>query len=83
MTALGEQTYDPKSEEVTWSLNNLAWLYHNQGRYAEAELLYTRALAIWEKVLGPEDGDTQTAKRNYLACLEAQNKSQEDDTSEA
>ncbi len=33
-------------------LNNLALLYYNQGRYAEAEPLLKRALAIWENALG-------------------------------
>ena len=36
------------------TLNNLALLYYAQGRYAEAEPLYERLLAIWEKALGPE-----------------------------
>ncbi len=34
------------------SLNNLASLYHSQGRYDEAEPLYQRSLAIREKALG-------------------------------
>ena len=38
------------------SLNNLAALYDDQGRYGEAEPLYQRALGIREKVLGPEHG---------------------------
>ena len=39
------------------SLNNLAELYRAQGHYAEAEPLYKRSLAIWEKALGPEHPD--------------------------
>ena len=39
------------------SLNNLARLYDDQGRYAEAEPLYKRALAIREKALGPDHPD--------------------------
>ena len=35
-------------------LNTLALLYANQGRYAEAEPLLRRALAINEKALGSE-----------------------------
>ena len=34
-------------------LNNLAVLYHAQGQYAQAEPLYQRALAIWEKTSRP------------------------------
>ncbi len=37
------------------SLNNLATLYRTQGKNAQAEPLYPRALAIWEKTLRPED----------------------------
>jgi tetratricopeptide (TPR) repeat protein len=37
------------------SLYGLAEVYRAQRRYAEAELLYQRALAIREKVFGPED----------------------------
>ena len=36
------------------SLGNLALLYQNQGRYAEAEPLYQRSLAIGERALGPK-----------------------------
>lgn len=35
-------------------LNNLAVLYVDNGRYAEAEPLQLRSLVIWEKALGPE-----------------------------
>ena len=36
------------------SLNNLALLYEAQGKYAKAEPLYKRSLAISEKALGSE-----------------------------
>ena len=32
----------------------------SQGRYAEAKLLYQRALAIWEKALGPDRPEVAT-----------------------
>ncbi len=44
---------DPNHPDVATSLSNLAGLHHAQGRYAEAQPLYERALAIWEKALGP------------------------------
>jgi len=40
-------------------VNNLAVLYRDQGRYAEAEPLYRRSLAISENAFGP--GHTQLA----------------------
>jgi hypothetical protein len=59
--------------------NNLALLYDNQGRHAEAEPLYTRALRIWEKVLGPEHPNTLTVRENYETLLaEMQEASVED-----
>ncbi len=51
------------------SLNNLAGLYQAQGKYAEAEPLYQRSLAIWEKALGPEHPDVATSLETYAALL--------------
>ncbi|MFM7219328.1 MAG: tetratricopeptide repeat protein [Nodosilinea sp.] len=48
------------------ALNNLAVLYTDMGRYVEAEPLYQKALAIREKVLGPDHPDTADSL-NYLA----------------
>ena len=39
-----------------------------QGRYAEAEPLYRRSLAILEKALGPEHPDVGTALNNLAGC---------------
>ena len=50
------------------SLNNLAELYRAQGRYADAEPLYKRSLAICEKALGPDHPDVATSLNN-LAVL--------------
>ncbi len=51
------------------SLNNLAALYQTQGRYAEAEPLYQRSLAIVEKALGSEHPDVATSLENYSTLL--------------
>ena len=58
----------------TWrtSLNNLAELYQAQGRYAEAEPLYRRSLAIREKALGPEHPDVGTSLNNLAELYRAQ-----------
>ncbi len=45
-------------------LNKLGLLCYNQGKYAEAEPLYQRALAIWEKALGPEHPNVATSVNN-------------------
>ncbi len=52
------------------TLNDLARLYESQGRYAEAEPLYKRSLAIREKALGPDHPDV-AAMLNDLAVLYA------------
>jgi tetratricopeptide (TPR) repeat protein len=58
----------PDHPWVALSLNNLANLYDQQGRYADAELLYKRALVSREKALGPDHPDVTTSLNN-LASL--------------
>ena len=43
---------------------SLAALYEWQRRYDDAEPLYRRTLAIWEKALGPDHPDVATAHYN-------------------
>ena len=52
-------------------LNNLAGLYRTQGQYAQAEPLYKRALAIWEKALGPDHPDVATSLESLAALYRA------------
>ena len=54
------------------ALNNLALLYDDQGRYAEAEPLYKRALAIDEKALGPDHPDVAQSLNNLAALYDDQ-----------
>jgi hypothetical protein len=63
--------------------NNLAQLYGAEGQYAKAEPLHRRALAIWEKALGPEHRDVAICLENYALCLRAIDRSQEADLLEA
>ncbi len=49
-------------------LHNLAVVYRAQGKYAVAEPLYKRSLAIWEKALGVDHPDV-AASLNNLAEL--------------
>ena len=48
---LGEDEFGSNDPTTATLLNNLANLYYKQGRYAEAELLYRRSLAIRETAL--------------------------------
>ena len=59
------------------SLNNLALLYRAQGKYTEAEPLFRRALAVWEKALGPEHPNVAMALENYAALLRKTNRAAE------
>ncbi len=67
--AIREKAYGPDHPDVATSLNNLAGLYRTQARYAEAEPLYQRSLAIFEKALGPGHPDVATSLENYAALL--------------
>jgi len=51
--------------ELANGLNNLANLYKAQGRYAEAEPLYQRSLAIREEFLGPDHRSVAQLLNNF------------------
>jgi len=56
------------------TLNNLALLYVAQGKYAAAEPLYQRSLAIMEKALGPEHPNVATSLNNLAELFRGQAK---------
>src|ERR1700750_855260 len=58
--------------EIAPKLNNLAALYERQGRYAEAEPLFKRALAIRQKALGPAHPDVGQSLNNLATLYERQ-----------
>ena len=62
------------------SLNNLALLYKAQCRYAEAEPLYQRALAIREKALGPQHPDLANSLNNLAILYQVQGRYEEAET---
>ena len=66
------EAFGPEDPRLAMSLNNLAELYRAQGRYGEAEPLYRRSLAIWEKALGPEHPDVATSLNNLALLYDAQ-----------
>jgi tetratricopeptide (TPR) repeat protein len=66
---IAEKQLGPDHPHVATSLNNLAALLEAQGKYAEAEPLYRRAIAICEKTLGPEHPNTKTARENLEILL--------------
>ena len=66
--------WDPIIPTVATSLNNLAVLYRDQGKYAEAEPLYQRALAIREKALGSDHPDVAASLNNLAELYRDQGK---------
>jgi tetratricopeptide (TPR) repeat protein len=68
---------------VATSLNNLAALYRAQGKYAEAEPLYQRSLAIREKALGPDHPDVAKGLESYAVLLRETGRSEEAQEMEA
>ena len=56
---------------MTGSLDNLAMLYQAQGKYAEAEPLYERSLAMTEKTLGPEHPEVAQILNNLASLYQA------------
>ena len=49
----------PKLPSTGNTLHQLASLYQQQGKYEQAEPLYQRALAIYERKVGAEHPDTK------------------------
>ena len=68
------ENFGPEDPLLATSLNNLASLYYAQGKYAEAEPLYQRSLAIREKALGPEHPDVAQSLNNLAELYRTQGK---------
>jgi tetratricopeptide (TPR) repeat protein len=64
---LGEDPF-----RAAWSYNNLAATFAAQGRYAEAQSFFERAVAIWRKALGEDHPYTAGGYNNLAYNLDAQ-----------
>ena len=53
-----------ESDEAARLLNQTGLYLYQRARYAEAEPLYRSGLAIWEKMLGPDDPSVATVLNN-------------------
>ena len=62
----------PNSRDHAATLNNLAELYSDLGRDADAEPLYKRALVIMEKAVGADSSDITPEMGNLAAIYERQ-----------
>ena len=72
-----ENTLGKEHPSTLISLNNLALLYNNQGRYEEAEPLYIRALEASERTLGKEHPHTLISVNNLAELYNVQGKYEE------
>ena len=70
--AIEEKALGPDHPDVAQSLNNLALLYNDQGRYSDAEPLYKRSLAIREKKLGADHPDVARSLNNLAGLYQSQ-----------
>jgi tetratricopeptide (TPR) repeat protein len=64
-----EWPFGPQHPDTAQSLNNLANLYKDQGRYEQAEPLFKRALTICEQQLGSQNPATVFIRKNYEAFV--------------
>jgi Tetratricopeptide repeat len=64
-----EQVLGAEHPDTTQSVWWLAVISQRQQHSQEAEPLYQRALAIFERVLGRDHPRTQTVRENYAALL--------------
>src|SRR5260370_1221872 len=67
--AIRKQLWGRRDTDAAKTLNNLEAPYNSKGKYAQAEPLYQRALAIYEQRLGPEHPSTRTFRENYAGLL--------------
>ena len=75
LAALEEaESFGPDDQRLGTSLNNLGVLYQARGKYAEAEPLFKRSLAIREKALGAEHPDVIQSLNNVAGFYYNQGK---------
>ena len=73
------ESFGEKDTRLATTLNELALLFTDQGKYAEAEPFFQRSLAIREKALGPEHPDVATSLENYAFLLQEMDRNTEAD----
>ena len=59
------EAFGERDVRLAMTLGWLAYVYNSQGRYADAEPLYRRSLAILEKALGPEHPHVAAVRRRH------------------
>jgi hypothetical protein len=72
-----ERALGPNHPNVAERLASLANLYQSEGRFAEAEALYNRALAIREDAFGPSDAQVAQTLNQLADLYRAQGRTRE------
>jgi tetratricopeptide (TPR) repeat protein len=65
------ETFGEDDLRLALSLNNLAAVYHTQGKYTMAEPLYTRSLDIKKRALGEEHAEVALLVHNLAVLYSA------------
>jgi tetratricopeptide (TPR) repeat protein len=73
----------PEDPRLAATLNALAVLYHAQSKYAQAEPLYQRVLALMERTLGPDHPNLAATLDNYADLLHKMQREAEAEAAEA
>jgi tetratricopeptide (TPR) repeat protein len=68
------EAYGFEFEEATRLLNQAGFYLYGRARFSNAQPLYQRALAIWEKALGPEHRNVATSLNNLAGLYHAQSR---------
>jgi tetratricopeptide (TPR) repeat protein len=71
---LRDEKIGKEHPDTLTSMNNLAEALSNQGKYAEAEVIFQETLALREKVLGKEHPNTLMSMSNLAQTLSYQGK---------
>ena len=69
---MSERVLGKEHADTLTTLNNLAGLYHYEGRLGEAGSMFMRTLKISQRLLGREHTDTLTGLSNLAAVYDAQ-----------
>lgn len=75
-----ERSFGPDAPFTLTSLNDLAYLYESQGRYAAAEPLYLRALEASTRTAGRDNPETLIVANNLTALYHSQGRYAEAET---
>jgi tetratricopeptide (TPR) repeat protein len=72
-----ERVLGKENPDTLTSMNNLASVLRDQGKYPEAEQMYREVMEVKERVLGKEQPSTLTSTNNLASVLSDQGKYRE------